>query len=274
MSNDIERRAFAVDRMAVERAKDDKGESRLIVGHAAVFNRDADIGGWFIERVAPGAFKRAIKEDDVRSLFNHDPNFVLGRNKAGTLKLEEDKEGLLTTTIPPDTQIARDLLVSIERGDISQMSFGFRVTKQEWDDSDEKMLKRTILEVELFDVSPVTFPAYVQTDVGLRSVIASAPEWIAERLERRFASDVLDAVEWLKKAIARHERHMDGSEPTSDASQMQMMKEMKNALAALDDESGEEMKKARAALRSKGLTALNTGAIVRQKLQLLRARGE
>lgn len=171
----MERRAFSIDRMAVERREK---EASRIVGHASVFNREANIGGWFIESVAPGAFARAIREDDVRSLFNHDPNFVLGRNKAGTLTMREDDTGLFTETLPPDTQIARDLMISIERGDISGMSFGFRVTKQEWDESGD-ILKRKILEVELYDVSPVTFPAYPQTDVALRSAIPA--EIVARR---------------------------------------------------------------------------------------------
>ena len=172
---ELERRAFQIDGMKVEKRADGAGELRLIVGHAAVFNQWVDIGGWFQERVAPGAFARAIQEDDVRSLFNHDPNYPLGRNKAGTLTLAEDENGLLSTTTPPDTSYARDLLVSIERGDVSQMSFGFRVRKQEWDESGD-MLKRTITEVELFDVSPVTFPAYPQTDVGLRVLEAYRKE--------------------------------------------------------------------------------------------------
>lgn len=164
---DIERRAFTVDEMRIQREAEKPAQ---IVGHAAVFNRETNIAGFFIESIAPGAFRRAIAEDDVRSLFNHDPNVVLGRNRSGTLKLSEDDTGLMTITTPPDTQMARDLMVSIERGDISGMSFGFRVRKQEWDESGD-ILKRRILEVELWDVSPVTFPAYPQTDVALRSVI-------------------------------------------------------------------------------------------------------
>ncbi len=166
---ELERRVFKLDELRVDRAA---GAAPRIVGHAAVFNQEADIGGWFMERVAPGAFKRAIVEDDVRALFNHDPNFVLGRNRAKptpTLTLSEDETGLLYTVVPPDTQVARDLMVSIDRGDISQGSFGFRVRKQEWDETGE-IVKRTLLEVELFDVSPVTFPAYPQTDVGLRAL--------------------------------------------------------------------------------------------------------
>lgn len=165
---ELERRVFTLDALQVERR--DK-EAVRIVGHAAVFNREIEIGRWFREKVAPGAFKRAIAEDDVRALFNHDANLILGRNKAGTLTMKEDDTGLHTVTLPPDTTYARDLMVSMERGDITQMSFGFRVRKEEWDDTGE-MPMRTLVEVELFDVSPVTFPAYPTTDVGVRSLEA------------------------------------------------------------------------------------------------------
>ena len=162
----LERREFTIEGMKIERRAD---APMKMVGHASVFNRDADIGGWFIESVSPGAFRRAIAEDDVRALFNHDPNFVLGRNRAGTLKLSEDDIGLAIEIAPPDTQFARDLAVSIERGDINQMSIGFRALKEEWDESGD-LLKRKLLEVELFDVSPVTFPAFTQTDIGMRAL--------------------------------------------------------------------------------------------------------
>ncbi len=145
-----------------------EGGVRPIAGYAAVFNRDANIGGWFIERVAVGAFAAAIERDDVRCLFNHSAMHVIGRNKAGTLRLAEDAKGLAYDADPPDAGWARDLCVSIERGDINQSSFQFRATRQEWDESGELPI-RTILEVELFDVAPVTFPAYDETEAGVRA---------------------------------------------------------------------------------------------------------
>lgn len=141
----------------------------VIKGHAAVFNKWANVYG-FKERIVPGAFDRAIKEDDVRALFNHDPNYVLGRTASGTLRLSVDNRGLVYEIDPPDTQWADDLVESMRRGDISQSSFGFIVTKESWEfKGDGKMDERTIEEVELFDVSPVTYPAYPQTDVKVRS---------------------------------------------------------------------------------------------------------
>lgn len=169
----------------VEKREDD---SRQLVGHAAVFNRIGD-GFWFREQVAPGAFATSIKEDDVRALFNHDPNYVLGRNTSGTLVMREDKEGLHVEIDPPDTQWARDLITSIERGDISQMSFGFEVKKESWErGEDNEPDLRTLEEVKLWDVSPVTFPFYLETDIAVRNHEA----WLNERQEvPRFKTDIL-----------------------------------------------------------------------------------
>ena len=163
----LERRTYAVDCLSIEMREADQAEK--IVGHAAVFNVVGD-GGWFREQIAPGAFTETIINDDVRALFNHDPNFVLGRNKAGTLTMREDAKGLWIEIDPPDTQFARDLKVSIARGDISQMSFGFEIIKEsrEQGQNGEPSLY-TLEEVRLWDVSPVTFPFYKQTDVSVKS---------------------------------------------------------------------------------------------------------
>ena len=102
-------------------------------------------------------------------MFNHDPNYVLGRNIAGTLFLEEDDKGLKVRIIPPKTQWASDLLISIKRGDITQMSFGFTVILDRWS-YEENIDVRELLKVKLYDVSPVTFPAYAQTECGVCSI--------------------------------------------------------------------------------------------------------
>jgi HK97 family phage prohead protease len=154
------------------RVEEKEGEAPKIVGHAAVFNQETNIAGMFREMVAPGAFANSIKvKDDVRALFNHDPNFVLGRTKSGTLSLREDDKGLWMEVTPPDTQIVRDLVLEpIRRGDISQQSFGFEVKAQEWRDGEDGELDlRTITEAKLWDVSAVTYPAYEGTDVAVRS---------------------------------------------------------------------------------------------------------
>jgi HK97 family phage prohead protease len=147
----------------------EEGKKPKIRGHAAVFDKKSEDLGGFREIVKPGAFTRTIAQGaDVRALWNHDPNYVLGRTKSGTLRLEEDKRGLAVEIDPPDAQWAGDLLRSIDRGDVDQMSFAFRAVKQTWDDSDPKNIIRSLDEVQLFDVSPVTYPAYPQTSVSVR----------------------------------------------------------------------------------------------------------
>jgi uncharacterized protein len=157
------------------------GQPGQLVGHAAVFNQWSTISDWFgdgwDESVAPGAFRKTIKEADIRALWNHDPNIVLGRNKAGTLELSEDETGLLTTITPPDNEWGRPIVDAVRRGDVSGMSIAFQVIKEQWDrpaqkkdaNAPKERPKRTIKEAQLFDVSPVTFPAFPQTDVAARS---------------------------------------------------------------------------------------------------------
>ena len=162
-------RCIPVEELRVQRDDDNKP---MIVGYAAVFNKLSDDLGGFREKIKRGAFKDALTRSDARALFNHRPDFVLGRESAGTLRLKEDNKGLWMEVDPPDTQFARDLMVSIERGDINQQSFGFYIKSDKWDGLDSKdETIRTILEIdELVDVSPVTFPAYPDTKVALRSL--------------------------------------------------------------------------------------------------------
>lgn len=146
--------------------------NEIIEGHAAVFNSWSEmLGGLFPfkEIVRKDAFKETIQNDDIRALFNHDPNYVLGRNKSNTLYLEEDEVGLRVKITPPKTTYAKDLVESIKRGDVSQMSIGFIVLDDSWGTVDG-VDTREIKKVKLFDVSPVTFPAYQETDVGIRGL--------------------------------------------------------------------------------------------------------
>jgi hypothetical protein len=149
--------------------REDQEEEGKIVGYAALFDKPADERWGFVEKIAPGAFTKAILNSDTRALINHDPNLILGRKEAETLILKEDKKGLYYEIDPPDTTYANDLMESMRRGDINQSSFGFTVDKEEWDETGD-VPTRTILEVgELHDVSPVTFPWYEDTESGVRS---------------------------------------------------------------------------------------------------------
>lgn len=161
--NGIERRTFGM-KIEVRAIGDDQEHIR---GYAAVFNELSEELWGFRERIAPGFFADVLG-DDVRALWNHDSNYVLGRNIAGTLQLAEDIEGLSVEIEPPDAQWARDLIVSIKRGDVDQMSFSFEVAEDRWDEVDGELIRTLMRCKRLWDVSVVTFPAYPQTSAQVR----------------------------------------------------------------------------------------------------------
>lgn len=207
MENNEERR-FITTELRVSR-DDDKAK---IVGYAAVFNSWSEDLGGFREKIQPGAFGKTIKKADVRALFNHDSNIVLGRTKSGTLRLKEDNTGLHMEIDPPDTQAARDLMTLIERGDITQQSFAFRTVEDDWKyKNNGNEAERTLIEVELHDVSPVTYPAYPDTSVGLRSLdkwkdehgtpsIESDDEDLRGDVQRHLSSEVNDYLDSHKES--------------------------------------------------------------------------
>jgi len=159
-----ERRIFGTTELRV----DNTSMAPAIVGYAALFNSLSEDLGGFKEIIEVNAFSNVL-ENDVRALINHDENLILGRNKANTLQLNQDEKGLQIRINPPDTSYANDLLVSIQRGDVSQMSFGFIVGKEGWKQVGQETV-RTIKTIDrLLDVSVVTFPAYPETSVALRS---------------------------------------------------------------------------------------------------------
>lgn len=165
---DVERRTVPLREL---RVVDGEGPAR-IEGYPAVFGELSEDLGGFREVIEPGAFKKTIQEADIRSLFNHDPNYVLGRSSSGTLSLREDERGLFFSVVPPDTSWARDLMVSVERGDVNQGSFGFETIRDRWNQDEDGSVVRRLLEVRLYDVGPVTFPAYPQTSAQVRSKVA------------------------------------------------------------------------------------------------------
>lgn len=146
-------------------------ESRQVDGYAALFNSDSELlYGSFIERIAPGAFDEVLKDDTV-ALFNHDPNLVLARN-GKTMVLVQDDKGLRYQFEAPNTTAGNDLIENLRNGNISQSSFGFTVAGEEWTYSEDRSKPsiRTITKIKrLYDVSPVTYPAYPDTSVGLRN---------------------------------------------------------------------------------------------------------
>jgi uncharacterized protein len=170
----MERRFIAGQRSSIALQKRD-GSASTITGYAAVFYREGDPGTEYqlwddlVEHIMPGSFDRAISEkDDCRALANHDPNLLLGRASAGTLRLSIDSVGLKYEIDVPDTQAGRDTCVSLERGDLTGSSFTFLPDERVWREQGD-MIICEVRSVQLFDVGPVTFPAYTATSAGLRS---------------------------------------------------------------------------------------------------------
>jgi hypothetical protein len=185
----------------------------MIEGYAAVFNQPSEDLGGFVEDIRKGAFAKTIKEADVRALFNHDPNYVLGRNKADTLSLAEDNHGLQFRVKPPETAWAKDLQETIRRGDVDQASFGFSTIKDEWDQASNPA-HRTLVEVRLYDVSVVTFPAYPQTSVSARSLV----EMLIARMPDR------DTLQYLKDQLSQLEANDEPEQMPHSADQKEKVR--------------------------------------------------
>lgn len=157
-------------KLKIEQRAEGDARPPMIVGYAAVFDSLSENLGGFREKIAPGAFD-AVLGDDVRCALNHDPSLLLGRSTSGTLRVSLDSIGLRYECDPPDTQVARDLMVSMERGDIDQSSFRFMVDEDSWDEDEDGRVVRTIKKFKrLIDVAPVTYPAYPDTSVAQRSL--------------------------------------------------------------------------------------------------------
>jgi len=184
----IERRNTGAGEVRME----GEGEAKRMAGYAAVFFREGDAGTEYrlwdgaVERIMPEAFA-GLADQDVRALFNHDSNMLLGRSTAGTLALSVDDTGLRYEIDAGDTTVGRDVKTHLERGDLTGSSFGFRVTREEWVERDGQPDLRLIRGVDLYDVGPVTFPAYESTNAGLRTeggdaeARASHEKWVQEK---------------------------------------------------------------------------------------------
>ena len=185
-NNTLELRCEGCELRLASRQEGSSEKSRTIVGYAAKFDRWSDpIGGWFREKIDPSAF-RDTDMADVVMCFNHDVSAILARSGSGTLRLGVDETGLRFEFDAPDTGLGNDMLELVRRGDISKCSFAFVVDRDEWRYADSKngleMDERTILHVsELRDVSLVTFPAYPDTEAGVRSLEERKAEWLASQ---------------------------------------------------------------------------------------------
>jgi HK97 family phage prohead protease len=171
MTTQIERRTFATK---VELRADEARGGHKIAGHSPVWNRLSQNLGGFVERIAPEAVDVSLVEGDIRGLLNHDPSLLLGRRNphstaAPTMRLTKDDIGLEFEIDLPDTTVGRDLVVSMERGDIDGSSFSFRAINDEWGFTDDDFPVRTVRAMKMYDVGPVVFPAYSDSEAGMRS---------------------------------------------------------------------------------------------------------
>lgn len=235
-------------------------------GHAAVFNsRSQVLQDWYFDQfqevIAPGAFASNLQQD-VRLLINHDPNLVLARTVSGTLRLSEDSVGLLCEGELAPTSYARDLQLSMQRGDISQMSFAFEVAPDgdEWDIGADGMLLRTVNRVAmLYDASIVTYPAYLATDASTRSTLAVARAartrlGISRRAGARNSaadlsiiqaaiSNVDDANVLANEGLVSEQQQADDKEAISRFQELiEILQDVRNGLNSLvaDEESDDE----------------------------------
>ena len=180
---------------------------RKIGGYAAVFEQLSQPLWGFVEKIAKGAFASSLEQDDVRALWSHNTDLVLGRTGNGTLSLREDDHGLAFDLELPDTTLGRDTYESIKRGDVTGVSFGFEVLEDSWQRKEEGAPHiRTLNKVKLYEISPTAFPAYEQTAVAVRSgeaVLKEAQErWAREQLEATSTARIKE----LYAQVARLER--------------------------------------------------------------------
>lgn len=195
----LTRTCFAIEDVEV---REEEGKTK-IAGYAAMFEKLSVPIYDFREKIRAGAFLSSLSKNNVRALWNHNTDLVLGSTKAGTLTLSEDAKGLRFELSPPDTTAGRDAVVSIKRGDVDGMSFGFRVLKQEWDEKDPKNIVRTLVEVDLREVSPTAFPAYPDTKVKVRTIADDYHDH-TEHI-RELASREQAIIEQMKRKIRLHE---------------------------------------------------------------------
>ena len=180
-----------------------KGSSIYVEGYASVFEKRSGNLGGFIEKVKPSAFTKTLQEADVRALWNHDPQFLLGRTSAQTLDISVDNNGLYYRALLPNTSYGKDLAELLERRDVRESSFTFFKVQDEWDLTEEGYPMRSLVEVGLIDVAPVTFPAYEDATSGVAR--RAALDGLAKRcgINGCDIESQLDSDDAIKEAISR-----------------------------------------------------------------------
>lgn len=176
-------RSFTSDLQTQEIRSDDETVEMVIEGYFAVFNSETELWQGAYEEIAPNAFDNTLG-NDVRALINHDTNLVLGRNKSGTLELKVDSRGLWgSIKINSNDTDAVNLYERVKRGDVDQCSFGFNILNEEADFRDDGTVKWTLKEIDLHEVSVVTFPAY--SDTGVQARMKEVERHEKRKLEQR-----------------------------------------------------------------------------------------
>ena len=213
MPEQIETRTFELDQLELRQVD---GQPPVVVGYAVVFDTWSEImtntrGRQFRERIAPGAFDRVLSGNpDIRALWNHNADKPLGRTRNGTLRLEKDGLGIRIELAPPATTWGADAVESIRRGDVSGMSFAFApygVNGSTWARGVDGVAEHVVLDADLFDVSPVTFPAYPATMVGIRSIEVPDVE-----SDSQVADEIQAPVVDAQARMARMRRELDLAE--------------------------------------------------------------
>ncbi|PEA89383.1 HK97 family phage prohead protease [Bacillus thuringiensis] len=177
----------------VREVNEDEGK-RTISGSIKYNNESAEMRDWwgdtFVEEIAEGAFDESLKVRDVVGLWSHDTSQVLGNTKSKTLRIENDKKELRFELDIPNTTVGNDAWELIKRGDVDGVSFGMKVTKDKWSSEERengKIYKRSILNAELYEISPVAFPAYPTNEVSVRSLddFKAGEKRIADEFRKR-----------------------------------------------------------------------------------------
>jgi uncharacterized protein len=221
-----------------------KGSDIYVEGYASVFEKRSGNLGGFVEVVKRSAFNKTIREADVRALWNHDPQYVLGRSGAGTLDLSIDENGLYYRSKLPNTSYAKDLAELLERRDVRESSFTFFKVQDDWGYDSAGNAQRSLIEVGLIDVAPVTFPAYPDATSGVarRNALMS----LAKRcgIDGCEIESTLDTDDAIQQAIARlnepgntettdetREDHQPGNEDTTQQNSKLNMEEIRKLIA-------------------------------------------
>jgi len=176
----IEKRTFKCEQVEIREGDDGKKTIRMTVP----YNSWSDDLGGFKERILPGFFSDSIVNRDIRSYWNHNSDFVLGRSGNGTLEFKDHKGFLEILATPPDTQWGRDAITSVEGGYVDGASFAFRAIDQNWNDDNTK---RELIRGEVYEFSPVAMPAYPKSAAQARSILGIALDDVIQGVEARSA---------------------------------------------------------------------------------------